>query len=280
MVDLHSHTDRSDGVLTPTELIDLAQEVGLNALGISDHDTIQACEEIGEYASDQGIELIHSVELAAKFRGHSIHILGYFLEVPPDAHFRKRLAELTAQRFDRNVRLVEKLQSLGLDITLEEVRALGKYQTGRPHFARMLVDKGYCPNFRSAFEMYLDERAPGFVPKYELSLSEVLKWIRESRGISSWAHPARFIRASGEEPEVLFREIAVEGMLAIECYHRDHEPIESETFRASAQKLGLGVTGGSDFHGPTPGGVPLGGMKIRDQILDDLRAYSHKLYSA
>lgn len=280
MVDLHSHTDRSDGVLSPPELIDLAKEVGLNALGISDHDTIQACEEIGEYASEQGIELIHSVELAAKFRGHSIHILGYFLEVPPDAHFRKRLAELKAQRFDRNVRLVEKLQSLGLDITLEEVRALGKYQTGRPHFARMLVDKGYCPNFRSAFEMYLDERTPGFVPKYELSLSEVLKWIRESRGISSWAHPARFIRASGEEPEALFREIAVEGMLAIECYHRDHEPIESETFRALAQKLGLGVTGGSDFHGPTPGGVPLGGMKIRDQILDDLRAHSHKLYSA
>lgn len=280
MVDLHSHTDRSDGVLTPTELIDLAQEVGLNALGISDHDTIQACEEIGEYASDQGIELIHSVELAAKFRGHSIHILGYFLDAPPDELFRDRLEALKAQRFDRNVRLVEKLQSLGLDIALEEVRALGKYQTGRPHFARMLVDKGYCPNFRSAFEMYLDERAPGFVPKYELSLSEVLKWIRESRGISSWAHPARFIRASGEEPEVLFREIAVEGMLAIECYHRDHEPIESETFRASAQKLGLGVTGGSDFHGPTPGGVPLGGMKIRDQILDDLRAYSHKLYSA
>jgi predicted metal-dependent phosphoesterase TrpH len=279
MVDLHSHTDRSDGVLSPPELIDLAKEVGLNALGISDHDTIQACEEIGEYASGQGIELIHSVELAARFRGRSIHILGYFLDAPPDELFRNRLEDLKAQRLDRNTRLVKKLQSLGLDISLEEVRALGKHQAGRPHFARVLMDKGYCPTFRSAFETYLDERAPGFVPKYELSLSEVLKWIRGSRGISSWAHPARFIRASGEEPEALFREIAAEGMLAIECYHRDHEPVESETFRAAAQKLGLGVTGGSDFHGPTPGGVPLGGMKIRDQVLDDLRAYSHKLYS-
>lgn len=279
MVDLHSHTDRSDGVLSPPELIDLAKEVGLNALGISDHDTIQACEEIGGYASEQGIELIHSVELAARFRGRSIHILGYFLDAPPDELFRDRLEELKAQRLDRNIRLVKKLQSLGLDITLEEVRALGKHQAGRPHFARVLMDKGYCPTFRSAFEMYLDERAPGFVPKHELSLGDVLKWIRESRGISSWAHPARFIRASGEVPEDLFREIAAEGMLAIECYHRDHERVESETFRAAAQKLGLGVTGGSDFHGPTPGGVPLGGMKIRDQVLDDLRAYSHKLYS-
>lgn len=280
MIDLHSHTDRSDGVLSPPELIDLAKEVGLSALGISDHDTIQACEEIGDYAKQQGVELVHAVELAAKFRGRSIHILGYFLEAPPGELFRQRLKELKAQRVDRNVRLIEKLQSLGLDITWEEVRALGKHQTGRPHFARVLVDKGYCPDFRSAFEMFLDERAPGFVPREELSLGEVSTWIRESRGISSWAHPGRNIRASGETPATLFQEIAAEGMQAIECYHRDHEPVEMETFRAEAQKLGLGVTGGSDFHGPTPGGVPLGGMKIRDKILDNLRDHSRKVYSA
>jgi predicted metal-dependent phosphoesterase TrpH len=280
MVDLHSHTDRSDGVLSPPELIDLAKEVGLSALAISDHDTTQACEEVADYASGQGVELVHAVELAARFRGRSIHILGYFLEAPPSELFSQRLEELKAQRVDRNVRLAKKLQSLGLDITLEEVRALGKHQTGRPHFARILVDKGYCTDFRSAFEMFLDERAPGFVPRDELSLGAVLRWIRESRGISSWAHPARFIRASGEEPETLFHEVAAEGMQAIECFHRDHEPVESETFRAEAQKLGLGVTGGSDFHGPTPGGVPLGGMKIRDQVLDDLRAYSRRIYPA
>jgi hypothetical protein len=181
---------------------------------------------------------------------------------------------------DRNLRLVKRLQSIGVDITIEEVRALGKHQTGRPHFARLLIQKGYCADFRSAFEMYLDERAPGFVPRQELSLGTVLQWIRESGGISSWAHPARFIRASGEEPETLFREIAGQGMLAIECYHRDHEPVEGETYRAAAQKLGLGVTGGSDFHGPTPGGVPLGGMRIPDLLLDNLKAYSRKIYSA
>lgn len=280
MVDLHSHTDRSDGVLSPPELVDLAKDVGLSALGISDHDTIQACGEVCEYARERGVELIHGVELGAKFRGRSIHVLGYFLEGPPDDLFNRRLEKLKAQRVDRNVRLVQKLQALGLDITLEEVRALGKHQTGRPHFARVLVRKGYCPDFRSAFEMFLDERAPGFVPREESSLRAVLQWIRESGGISAWAHPARFIRASGEEPETLFREIAGEGMLAIECYHRDHAPIESENYRAAAQKLSLGVTGGSDFHGPTPGGVPLGGMKIRDQLLDDLRAYSRKIYTA
>lgn len=280
MVDLHSHTDRSDGVLTPSELVDLAKQVRLSALGISDHDTIQACEEIADYARQQGIELIHSVELAAKFRSRSIHILGYFLERPPDALFGRRLHQLAAQRADRNMRLVEKLQSIGIDITIEEVRALGKHQTGRPHFARLLIKKGYCPDFRSAFEMFLDERAPGFVPREELSLGTVLKWIRDSGGISSWAHPARFIRASGEEPEALFHEIAAQGMLAIECYHRDHQPIEAESYRAAAQKLGLGVTGGSDFHGPTPGGVPLGGMNIPDMLLDNLKAYSKKVYSA
>jgi predicted metal-dependent phosphoesterase TrpH len=280
MVDLHSHTDRSDGVLTPSELVDLAKESRLTALGISDHDTIQACEEIAGYASQQGLELIHGVELAAKFRNRSIHVLGYFLEAPPDALFSRRLDQLAAQRADRNLRLVKKLQSLGVDVAIEEVRALGKHQTGRPHFARLLIQKGYCPDFRSAFEMYLDERAPGFVPREELSLGTVLRWIRESGGISSWAHPARFIRASGEQPETLFRELAQQGMLAIECYHRDHEPVEAETYRAAAQKLGLGVTGGSDFHGPTPGGVPLGGMHIPDLLLDNLKAYSKKVYSA
>jgi predicted metal-dependent phosphoesterase TrpH len=280
MVDLHSHTDRSDGVLTPSELVDLAKEVRLSALGISDHDTIQACEEICDYARQQGVELVHGVELAAKFRNRSIHVLGYFLEAPPDALFGRRLDQLAAQRAERNLRLVEKLQSIGVDITIEEVRALGKHQTGRPHFARLLIQKGYCPDFRSAFEMFLDERAPGFVPREELSLGTVLKWIRESGGISSWAHPARFVRASGEEPEALFHEIAEQGMMSIECYHRDHEPIEAENYRAAAQKLGLGVTGGSDFHGPTPGGVPLGGMHIPDMLLDNLKAYSRKVYSA
>lgn len=280
MVDLHSHTDRSDGVLTPSELVDLAKEVRLSALGISDHDTIQACEEISDYARQQGVELVHGVELAAKFRNRSIHVLGYFLEAPPDALFGRRLDQLAAQRAERNLRLVEKLQSIGVDITIEEVRALGKHQTGRPHFARLLIQKGYCPDFRSAFEMFLDERAPGFVPREELSLGTVLKWIRESGGISSWAHPARFVRASGEEPEALFHEIAEQGMMSIECYHRDHEPIEAENYRAAAQKLGLGVTGGSDFHGPTPGGVPLGGMHIPDMLLDNLKAYSRKVYSA
>ena len=280
MVDLHSHTDRSDGVLTPSELVDLAKRVRLSALGISDHDTIQACEEIGDYARQQGVELIHGVELAAKFRNRSIHVLGYFLEAPPDELFGRRLDQLKAQRADRNLRLVKKLQSIGVDITIDEVRNLGKHQTGRPHFARVLIGKGYCPDFRSAFEMFLDERAPGFVPREELSLATVLKWIRESGGISSWAHPARFIRASGEEPESLFHEIAAHGMLAIECYHRDHEPVECESYRAAAQKLGLGVTGGSDFHGPTLGGVPLGGMGIPDMLLDNLKAYSRKVYSA
>ncbi len=280
MVDLHSHTDRSDGVLSPSELADLAVETRLSALGVTDHDTVEGCDDVRDYARSRGLELVYGVELAAKFNDRSIHVLGYFLHGPPGEDFRKRLDGLKASRRERNIRLVDNLQNLGLDVTLEEAQRLGRGQTGRPHFARLLVNKGYCSDYRAAFSMYLDESAPGFAPRQEASLENVFRWIRSGGGLPVWAHPGRFIRASGKKPETLFRQLADTGMLGVECYHRDHEPMESENYRVAAQKVGLGVTGGSDFHGPTPGGVPLGGMKITDRLLADLKEYSRRVLAA
>ncbi len=280
MVDLHSHTDRSDGVLSPSELVDLAVEKRLTALGVTDHDTVQGCDEARDCAREAGLELVHGVELAAKFDGRSIHVLGYFMDGPPDEAFRRHLECLKTSRRERNARLAEKLRGLGLEITLEEVQRLGRDQTGRPHFARLLVKKGYCPDYRAAFSQFLDESAPGFVPRKEASLENVFRWIRASGGLPAWAHPGRYIRASGEKPETLFERLAERGMLAVECYHRDHEPMECENYRAAAQKVGLGVTGGSDFHGPTPGGVPLGGMNIPNRLLDELKEYSRRIPAA
>ena len=274
MVDLHSHTDCSDGLLSPERLVDLARNNGLSALAITDHDTLDGYDKAVDYARGAGLDLICGIELSGRFRSKTVHVLGYFLEKPADEAFRARIAELKASRRDRNRRLIQRLQELGLDVTLEEAEELGKDQTGRPHFARLLVQKGYVANYREAFDRYLDESAPGFVEREEPSLRKVFGWIRESGGLPTWAHPGRFIAAEGREPSELFTEMARHGCLAIEAYHRDHSVDQSERFAHVARGLGLGVTGGSDFHGPAPNGVPLGGLRLPDSLLQQLREFS------
>jgi predicted metal-dependent phosphoesterase TrpH len=274
MVDLHAHTDCSDGLLSPERLVDLACNNGLSALAITDHDTLDGYDKAAGYARAAGLDLICGIELSGRYRSKTVHVLGYFLEKPADEAFRRRIAELKASRRDRNSRLVERLQELGLDVTLEEAEELGKDQTGRPHFARLLVQKGYVANYREAFDRYLDENAPGFVERDEPSLRKVFGWIRDSGGLPAWAHPGRFIAAEGREPAELFAEMADHGCLAIEAYHRDHAVDQAERFAHAARGLGLGVTGGSDFHGPAPNGVPLGGLRLPDTLLQELREFS------
>ena len=274
MVDLHSHTDCSDGLLSPGRLVDLACNNKLSALAVTDHDTLDGYDQALPYARERGLDLICGIELSARFRAKTIHVLGYFLDQPADEAFRARLAALKASRRDRNRRLAERLRGMGLDISLEEAEELGKDQTGRPHFARLLAKKGYVDSYRDAFDRYLDESAPGFVERDEASLDTVFGWIRESDGIPVWAHPGRFILQEKKDPAELFEEIAAEGCLAIECFHRDHTVEQAERYARAANGLGLGVTGGSDFHGPAPNGVPLGGLRIPDALLDEFRAFA------
>ena len=206
MVDLHAHSDRSDGQLSPEELVDLALRRGLGALAITDHDSVEGYDAAAPHALRLGLDLICGVELSSKFRGRSIHVLGYFLERPPGEQFRAHLSCLQKARRERNQRLTKRLQQLGLSVHLEEAEALGRSQTGRPHFAQLLVRKGYASGMREAFDRYLDERAPGYVERRDASLENVLRWIREAGGVSSWAHPARFIREGDPPVEELFRE--------------------------------------------------------------------------
>lgn len=272
MVDLHSHTDRSDGVLPPARLVELACSNRLSALGITDHDTIQGYDDAVPFAADAGLELICGVELSAPFDGRTIHVLGYFLEGDPGEEFRARLEELKDSRRDRNRRLTQRLQELGLDVTLAEAEALGAEQTGRPHFARILVEKGYASDFRDAFDRWLDAKAPGFVPRKEASLEAIAAWIREAGGVASWAHPGRHIKASPKSLAQLFSEVRSQGVPAIECYHRDHTMQEGDAYAEAARSLGMGVTGGSDFHAPN--GVDLGGLRLPDSLLADLRDFA------
>ena len=278
MVDLHSHSDRSDGQLSPEELVELAQRRGLSALAITDHDSVEGYDAAASHARRLGLDFICGVELNSKFRGRAIHILGYFLEGPPGEEFRNHLSCLQTSRRERNQRLTKRLQELGLSVHLEEAEALGRSQTGRPHFAQLLVQKGYVTNLREAFDRYLDERAPGYVERRDPSLENVFRWIREAGAVSSWAHPARFIRAGDPPVEELFHDLADRGLSAIEAFHTDHTPDDSQRFLRAAKDLRLGVTGGSDFHGPTRSRAVLGSLNIPDSLLDDLRSYRRGLF--
>ena len=273
MVDLHSHTDRSDGTLTPEQLIDLAGRSGLQALAITDHDTLDGYDQARASAGDPHLDLICGVELNTRFHGRPIHVLAYFLDGPPGDAFRQHLAGIQQNRRKRNQRLVERLRELGLEMRLEEAEQLGRGQTGRPHFAQVLVKRGYVANTREAFGRYLDEKAPAFVQRHDPSLDGLLRWVRQAGGLSSWAHPARFFRDSGLDVTACFEELDAKGLNAIEVYHSDHSQDETAVFRAAAQALDLAVTGGSDFHGNPESDTRLNGLSLPVALLEDLRLH-------
>ena len=179
---------------------------------------------------------------------------------------------MQASRRERNVRLAARLRELGFDITLEEAEARGRGMTGRPHFAQLMVEKGYVANIREAFDEYLDESAKGYVQRIEPQFAEGVARIREAGGIASLAHPVR-VRAN---IAVLLPELCEAGLNAIEAYHSDHEPQDTELYLALAERYGLMVTGGSDFHGAVKPGVFLGtgykgNLSIPANLIDRLR---------
>jgi len=278
LIDLHSHTNESDGTCSPEELIREAVRAGVDTLGITDHDTFKGYDQAVPFAAAAGVQLVCGIELSTKLHGHSVHLLGYFLANNGMGDFRMgdfrtwALSQQAARR-DRNIRLIARLQELGFDITLEEAEARGKGMTGRPHFAQIMVAKGYVDNLRQAFDDYLDESAKGYVYRSEPTFAEGVAHIRNAGGIASLAHP---VRVHGDVP-ALMPELCDAGMNAIEAYHSDHNAADTGLYLGLARSYGLMVTGGSDFHGAVKPGVSLGtgcqgNLSIPNDLLVKLRA--------
>jgi predicted metal-dependent phosphoesterase TrpH len=277
MIDLHSHTDRSDGTFTPEELVGEAVRVGLSALAITDHDTFAGFDAAVPFAAAAGLELICGIEVSTRYLGNSVHLLGYFPVSAPSEEIREWLRALQEHRRDRNLRLIDKLRSLGLDITLADVETKGRTLTARPHFARVLVEKGYAKDLQDAFDLYLDESAKGYVPRQEVPMEEGLERILKSGGVPSLAHPIRVAKNNWAKLAEYVEDLAGYGLRAIEVYHSDHSPENVSYYRSLADQFNLGVTGGSDFHGGNKPNISLGtglrnNLNVPDSVLADLKS--------
>lgn len=280
MIDLHTHTTASDGTLTPDELIAEAKRISLDAVAITDHDTLEGYDSALPMAREAGVTLIGGIEISCKIpqpgkpRGKTVHLLGYFLR-PPAPEFRDWIVGMQESRRERNIELAAKLQSMGLDIRIEEVNALGRSMAGRPHFARLMLQKGYVQTLQQAFDEYLDEKAKAYVDKLEPTLAEGIRNVRDSGGIPSLAHPARLNRFGAQE-EDLIRQMAKMGLQAIEAHHSDHTDRHTERYQLMARRYDLAVTGGSDFHGENKPEVKLGtgrnnNVAVPRKVMDRLR---------
>lgn len=278
MIDLHSHTTASDGTYTPLELVEAGVAGKLEALAVTDHDTFAGFDEALPFAQQKGLDLICGIELSTKIEApvrRTVHLLGYFLSGGPASQFLDWIRLLQDTRKDRNRRLASKLQSMGFDITIEEVEALGRRMAGRPHFAKLMVQKGYCANSTEAFDKYLDESAPGYVDRDEPSLKDGIARIRDAGGVTSLAHPIRLGKRDPVEEEALIASLVDCGLQAIEVFHSDHSQSDVARYLAIARKFGLKITGGSDFHGENKPSIELGrgangNLSIPKSVLDEL----------
>ena len=275
MIDLHTHTNESDGTYTPFELVDAAVALGLDALAISDHDTLMGYDRALPRAREKGLDLVCGIELSTKFHGRTVHLLGYFLHDPPADGFREWLLEMQASRRDRNVRMAERLRQLGINVTIEEVDSRGRSLAGRPHFARIMLEKGYVASIQQAFDEYLDESAKGYVDRHEPDLRAAIERINRAGGISSIAHPVRLGYRDPQKLRTIVGEMRDAGLTALEVYHSDHRAADVEQYLDLAHEFELGVTGGSDFHGTVKPNVQLGvgsgNLNIPRSVLDRLR---------
>jgi predicted metal-dependent phosphoesterase TrpH len=256
-IDLHTHSDESDGTFTPSEVVRRAAELGLDVVALTDHDTTAGLEEAGEAAREVGVELVRGVEFSAEYEGTSIHVLCYWMDVSNE-ELQTELQRLRDDRFRRGEMMIEKLQALGFDISFERVREIaGGGNIVRPHVAQAMVEAGIVADEAEAFDRFIADGGPAHVPKHALDPLDSVDLIGRAGGVCVLAHPGMW----GDQtsvPDDLIAAMAERGMVGLEVDHTDHTPEQRSTYRAMAERLGLVATGGSDCHGTRYDPIRLG----------------------
>lgn len=253
-IDLHIHTTASDGTYSPAEVLDIARDSGLGAIAITDHDTIDGTLEALRIGAPDALNLLTGIEISAApppstpYSG-SMHILGYGIN-PDNPELNRALLVLQKARHDRNPGIIERLNQIGFEISLEEVvNTVGEGQISRPHIARVMLKKGYVQSIDEAFDRYLAAGNPAYVDKYRIPCQEALDIIIGAGGLPVLAHPILLGYKDRAELEQLVLRLVAMGLKGLEVYYPEHPPGETDFYIQLAEEHGLLMTGGTDFHG-------------------------------
>lgn len=266
LVDLHMHSTFSDGLKTPTELIDLAVAQKLKAISLTDHDCLDGVNEAIAAGNARGIEVLAGVELSCEFDGRDLHVLGYGVD-PDHTAFQDMLRRFRDTRHERGLKIVEKLNALGMPVDAADVLAkAGGGALGRPHIAAVLVEKGLVANTQEAFDKYIADGGVAYVPKYKMDPAQAIEHIQAAGGLAFIAHPGIFLT----KPEEIEALIAY-GFDGIEIYHPKHNSKMIAQLEALAKKHDLLVSGGTDYHGFKGRDEPLGFIKVEYALLERIK---------
>jgi predicted metal-dependent phosphoesterase TrpH len=273
-VELHCHSTASDGTLSPTDVVKLAKQSGLNALSLTDHDTVAGVGEAASAAGSLGLDFIPGIEISAEYPSPgTMHILGYGVDAE-NPKLKRLTEELIAGRDNRNPRIVAKLNEMGIAVTMKEWEDEAKGSVlGRPHLAAILQRKGYVSSIKQAFDKYIGQGAPAYFDKERLTPKQAIERIRASGGLPVLAHPIQLRTSNDAELERVVKDLLDLGLVGLEVIHSDHDTALVEKYTQLANRFGLLKTGGSDFHGSNKKDIELGlarGRRIPREFFDRL----------
>lgn len=277
-VDLHTHTNFSDGNLSPQELVDKAAACGLTAIAITDHDEIQANAIAVDYARKYTVNIVPGVEFSIDYTlpgtAH-LHLLGLFLDIN-NMHLNEVLNDLRTARKKRAYEILDKLNNLGLNLKKDDLEKIaGQGSAGRPHLAQLLINAGRVNSVWEAFNKYLSKGKPAYVPKKKLKLTQAMDLIHEAKGLAILAHPVSLRFEQYRDLDIFIQELKKEGLDGIEAYYTSHTANFTKYVLKAAKRNNLLISGGSDFHGSvkpdTELGTGRGNLNIPDQVYFDLK---------
>lgn len=274
LIDLHVHSNASDGSLTPEEVADEAMRMGLSAIALTDHDTVDGIPTIMAYTADKPLEIVPGIELSCYYKNREIHILGFYVDYQ-NPELNTELATLKKAREDRNVKMVEMMQADGLPVTMEKLlHGNPDSVITRAHFARVLVEEGICKTKDAAFKQYIGIGCKYYLPKPQVTCETAMHILTTYSKAAFLAHPLLYHLGYAQIEELLVYLQSL-GLKGIEAYHSSNNAYESDKLRSMALNLGLCTSGGSDFHGAVKPNIQMGkgrgGMRIPMHLLDEIK---------
>ena len=274
-VDLHIHSTASDGSLSPLQIVKTAENVGLRAIAITDHDTVEGSLEALRHQHSTDVEILSGIEISAGVDSGTMHLLGYLIHLD-DVSLRQTLKVVQEARANRNIEIIRRLQDLGVDINFDEVlKVSGGGQIGRPHIAQVLVHKGAVHSIDGAFRKFLKKGRPAYIERYRLLPDEAIQTILQAGGVPVLAHPFTLDAKTEGELDRLLADLKQAGLKGVEVYYPGHGPELTAQYERLAHSHGLLITGGTDFHGTVTSGINIGvgrgDLRVPYRLVEELK---------